>query len=134
MAPAVRQHPEARPPGSEVLMAEISLARSVQESPELVECSRHEGKECPRCDGSGFRPRKRCAGCGEPAGRPSEGGKALLGTKNSRDKDQPLWCLNCHPDSRFWTPTGRALRGWTSGWPKTLRLLSQMHVSFSPYP
>ena len=36
----------------------------------------HEGEDCPRCDGSGFRPRKRCAGCGEPAGRPSEGGQA----------------------------------------------------------
>jgi hypothetical protein len=52
------------------------------------------------CCLEGFRPRKRCAGCGEPAGRPYEGGKALLGIKNSRGKDRPLWCLNCHPDSR----------------------------------
>ncbi len=56
-------------------MAESSLARSAQEeSPELVECFRHEGEQCPRCDGSGFRPRKHCAGCDEPSGRPSEGG------------------------------------------------------------
>jgi len=35
-------------------MAERSLARSAQEeSPEkLVECFRHEGEDCPRCDGS----------------------------------------------------------------------------------
>ncbi len=49
-------------------MAEISLARSAQESPEFVECFRHDGKECPRYDGSGYRPRKYCAECGEPAG------------------------------------------------------------------
>ena len=98
MAPAVRQHPEARPPGIEVLMAEISLARSAQESPELIGCSRHEGEGCPRCDGSGFRPRRHCAGCGEPSGRPSQGGKALMGRRNARGWDQPMWCMDCHPD------------------------------------
>ncbi len=81
-------------------MAEISLARSAQESPELVECFRHEGEDCPRCDGPGFRLRKRCARCGEPAGKPSEEGRALLGLKNRRDKDQPMWCLHCHPEHR----------------------------------
>jgi hypothetical protein len=101
MAPAVVAHPEARPPGSEALMAEISLARSAQESPELVKCFRHEGEECPRCDGSGFRSRKRCEGCGEPAGRPSEGGRALRGLKDARGKDQPMWCMNCHPEHYF---------------------------------
>ena len=101
MAPAVRQHPEARPPGNEVLMAEISLARSAQESPELVECFRHEGEGCTRCNGSGFRPLKHCEGCGEPAGRPSKGGRALIGLKNARSKDQPMWCLHCHPEHHF---------------------------------
>ena len=103
MAPAVLQHPEARPPGSEVLMAETSLARSAQESLELV--------ECPRCDGSGFRPRRHCEGCGEPSGRPSEGGRALMGLKNARGKDQPMWCLFCHPEHRYldavWSGLGR---------------------------
>lgn len=60
-------------------MIEISLARSVQESLKLVGCPRHEGEECPRCNGLGFRPRKHCAGCGDPSGCPSEGGRALLG-------------------------------------------------------
>jgi hypothetical protein len=101
MAPAVRQHPEARPPGNEVLMAEISLARSAQQSPESVECFRHEGDRCPRCDGSGFRPLKHCEGCGEPAGHPSEGGRALMGLKNARGQDQPMWCLHCHPEHHF---------------------------------
>ena len=101
MAPAVLEHPEARPPGNEVLMAESSVARSAQESPELVECFRHEGEECPRCDGLGFRPRKRCEGCGEPSRRPSEGGRALMGLRNARDKDQPMWCLHCHPEHHF---------------------------------
>ena len=103
MAPAVLPHPEARPPGNEVLMAQSSLARSAQEeSPEeLVECFRHEGEECPRCDGSGYRPRKYCAGCGEPSGKPSEGGRALIGLKNAKGKDQPMWCLHCHPEHHF---------------------------------
>jgi hypothetical protein len=79
-------------------MAESSLARSAQESLELVECFRHEGGDCPRCDGSGYRPRKYCAGCEEPSGKPSEGGRVLMGLKNRRDKDQPMWCLHCHPE------------------------------------
>ena len=82
-------------------MAEISLARSAQESLELAECFRHEDEDCPRCDGSGFRLRKRCEGCEEPAGHPSEGGRALMGLKNARGKDQPMWCLWCHPEHRF---------------------------------
>ena len=83
-------------------MADSSLARSAQEPPEeLVECFRHEGEECPRCDGSGYRPRKYCAKCGEPSGKPSEGGRVLMGLKNRRDKDQPMWCLHCHPEHHF---------------------------------
>jgi hypothetical protein len=100
MAPAVRQHPEARTTRRK-LVIEISLARSAQEeSPEkkLVECSRHEGEECPRCNGTGFRPRRYCAGCWEPSGRPSQGGKALMGLKNRRGLDQPMYCLTCHPE------------------------------------
>ena len=66
--------------------------------PELVRCFRHEGEPCPRCDGSGYRPRKRCAGCGTPSGRPSEGGKALISFRNSRGWEQPFYCLGCHPE------------------------------------
>jgi hypothetical protein len=36
-------------------------------APEMVECLRHEGEGCPRCDGSCYRPPKQCAGCCEPA-------------------------------------------------------------------
>ena len=67
-------------------------------SPELVRCFRHEGEDCPRCDGSGYRPRKHCAGCSEPAGRPGRGAKALMGLRNRRGRDQPLYCLGCHPE------------------------------------
>ena len=67
-------------------------------SPKLVQCFRHEGEDCPRCDGSGHRPRKHCAGCGEPAGRPSRGDKALIGLRNRRGRSRPLYCLNCHPE------------------------------------
>ena len=65
---------------------------------ELVLCFRHEGERCPRCNGSGYRPRKHCAGCGEPAGRPSQGGKALVGMRDRRGPNQPLYCLGCHPE------------------------------------
>ena len=65
---------------------------------ELVRCFGHEGEACSRCDGRGYRSHKHCAGCGEPAGRPSQGGKALLGLRNRRGWDQPFYCLSCHPE------------------------------------
>ncbi len=64
----------------------------------LVRCFRHEGEDCPRCDGSAYRLRRHCTGCGEPAGRPSQGGKALMGLRNRRGRDQPFYCLGCHPE------------------------------------
>ncbi len=71
-------------------MIEVSVARYVQEeSPELVECFRHEGEECPRCDGSGFRPRKRCEGCGEA--------QSLV----RNPADGLMYCLECNPRFRF---------------------------------
>ena len=74
-------------------------------TPEPVRCFRHEGEACPRCDGSGHRPRKHCAECGEPAGRPREGGKALMGLRNRRERDQPFYCLGCHPELGGGLPT-----------------------------
>ena len=67
-------------------------------NPELIQCFRHEGEDCPRCEGSGYRPRKYCAGCGASAGRPSQGSKALMGLRNRRGRDQPFYCLGCHPE------------------------------------
>ena len=67
-------------------------------NPEFVLCFRHEGESCHRCNGSGYRPRKQCAGCGEPAVRPTQGGKALVGLRNRRGWDQPFYCLACHPE------------------------------------
>ena len=78
-------------------MIEISLARSAQESLELAECFRHEGEDCLRCDGSGFRPIKHCTGCGETAGSPSEG----IGFPLIRDRrgDGRLYHVRCLPDT-----------------------------------
>jgi hypothetical protein len=92
-------------------MAKSIIAHTAPEpTDEQVECFRLEGEDCPRCHGAGFRLRKHCAGCGEPAGRPSEGGKAILGLKNGRGKDQPMWCINCHPDSKFLDAHGSCLQ------------------------
>ena len=54
-------------------------------NPEPVECFRHEGEDCSRCDGSGYRLRRYCAGCGEPAGSISVGtGAPLVGKRGGR--------------------------------------------------
>jgi hypothetical protein len=76
----------------------IPLSNLAVCSPELVRCFRHEGERCPRCDGSGYRSRIYCTECGEPAGRPGRGGKALMGLRNRRGGDQPFYCLDCHPE------------------------------------
>ena len=77
----------------------IDVPRPELGNRELVQCFRHEGEECPRCEGSGYRPRKCCARCGTPSGRRSEGGRALIGLRNRRGWDQPLYCLGYHPES-----------------------------------
>jgi hypothetical protein len=84
-------------------VAKTSLAHSAHESTteERVECFRCAGEDCPKCGGSGYRERKRCAECGEPSGRISEGSRPLLSLPNNRNRNQPMWCVHCHPESRF---------------------------------
>jgi hypothetical protein len=103
--PRVVPHPKGQDQGKEsslISTASVHEERSVLtdpiREPELVRCFRHETEECPRCDGSGYRPRNRCAGCSEPAGQPSRGGKALMGLRNRSGRNQPLYCLACHPE------------------------------------
>jgi hypothetical protein len=77
---------------------DTSVARSAQESPDLLECFRHEGEECPRCDGSGFRPTKCCAGCSDAAGSVSEGtGFPLV---KDRCTDGRFYHVRCLPGTR----------------------------------
>ena len=91
------QLPEARTKRSRLLI-EVSVARLAQGSPELVACFRHEEDDCPRCDGSGFRGVKRCAGCGEAAGSVSEGtGFPLV---RDRRGDGRLYHVRCLPGTR----------------------------------
>jgi hypothetical protein len=99
MAPAVVEHPEARTKRSRLLI-DTSVARSAQEeSPEQVACFRHEGEECPRCGGSGFRLAKHCAGCGEAGGSVSEGtGFPLV---RDRREDGRLYHVRCLPDTPY---------------------------------
>jgi hypothetical protein len=68
--------------------------QSVARTPEMMECLRHEGSDCPRCDGSGRRPRKVCVGCGQPA-------KALQAARSAKSwgeaRSLPLYCSGCNP-------------------------------------
>ena len=68
---------------------------------EFVWCFRHEGEDCPRCDGSGVRLRARCSSCGVPAGCPSQGGKALSSERGAKNWEErrslPLYCMDCNP-------------------------------------
>ena len=97
MAPQELQLPEALT--TEAAVIEASVARSTQESPEtLVECFRHEGEECPRCNGSGFRPVKWCVGCGEAAGSPSKStGFPLVRDRHTAGR---LYHIRCLPGTR----------------------------------
>ena len=92
MAPSVERVPQGAPVGTPDSQIRYS---------ELVRCFRCKGAECPKCGGSGFRERKCCARCGVPAGRPSQGGKALSpegGAKSWEElRSLPLYCILCNP-------------------------------------
>jgi hypothetical protein len=64
----------------------------------LVRCSRHEDAECPRCDELEFRPVKRCAKCGEPAGSISAGTGAPLVRER---EDGHYYHVRCLPGTEF---------------------------------
>ena len=73
------------------------IERSVRHEAKMVECLRHEGQACPRCDGSGYRPAKRCAGCGET-------GKHLASARSAKSPEEaralPRYCPRCNPRRR----------------------------------
>ena len=47
----------------------------------------------------------RCAGCGVPSGKPSQGGAVLSG----KGPNQPLYCMDCNPDFMPRAQAGAAL-------------------------
>ena len=77
-------------------MIEKTLAQAAHQSTpeEHARCFRHHGEDCPRCDGSGFRPRKYCEGCGEAAGSVSEGtGFPLVRDRSTNGRFYHVRCL-----------------------------------------
>jgi hypothetical protein len=63
-----------------------------------VRCFKHEDAECPRYDGSEFKPLRRCAKCGEPAGSISAGTGAPLVRER---EDGHYYHVRCRPGTDF---------------------------------
>ena len=78
------------------LAVDIGDQRSTPE--EHARCFCHEDKECPRCNGSGFRPAKHYARCVEEAGSPSEGTDFPL-VRNHRGEGL-IYPVRCLPETR----------------------------------
>ena len=55
--------------------------------------------------GASLREPSRCAGCGVPSGKPSEGGAVLSG----KGPNQPLYCMHCNPGSLSREQAGAAI-------------------------
>jgi hypothetical protein len=68
------------------------------DSAQAVPCFRHEDDNCPRCHGSGYRPVKHCAECGEPAGSISARTGAPLITSR---EDGAYYHVRCDPHFRL---------------------------------
>ena len=81
---------------------------SIPKTPEQVECFRHEGEECHRCDGSGFRSRPVCAKCGKSA-------KNLSPARTAESPEEaralPRYCPKCNPRRRGIATALAALEG-----------------------
>lgn len=78
-------------------MIEKTLAHPAHQSTpeEHARCFRHEGEDCPRCDGLGFKPRRYCEICSESSGSISQGTGFPL-VKDRRTGG--LWFhVNCQP-------------------------------------
>ncbi len=81
---------------------------SIPKAEEQVRCFRHEGEGCPRCDGSGFRPRPVCAGCGQSA-------RTLSPARTAKSPEEaralPRYCPRCNPRRRGINAALAALEG-----------------------
>ncbi len=81
---------------------------SVRHEAGMVECFRHEGEDCPRCDGTGFRPRPVCAQCGE-------GARNLSPARTAKSPEEaralPRYCPRCNPRRRRGIAALAALEG-----------------------
>lgn len=83
------------------------IVGSVRHEAEMVECPRcgEASEQCPRCNGSGYRPRPVCAECGEVA-------KSLSSVRSAKSPEEaralPRYCSRCNPRRRN---SGAALAG-----------------------
>ena len=104
-APTVLVAPRGPNQGESSLIERSVPKDHERENPELTPCFRHEGEGCPRCDGSGQRPRPVCADCGEAA-------KNLTAARSAKSPEEsralPRYCPRCNPRRRN---AGAALAG-----------------------
>jgi hypothetical protein len=70
---------------------------SIPKAEERSRCFRHKGEGCPRCDGSGFRPRPVCTECGESARTFSP---ARTAKSPEEARALPRYCPECNPRRR----------------------------------
>ena len=64
------------------------------EAADKAEARAQAGADEKPATGASLREPSRCAGCGVPSGKPSEGGSILSG----KGPGQPLYCMDCNPE------------------------------------
>jgi hypothetical protein len=98
-------------------MAKTIIAHTAQESThEQVECFRHEGEDCPRCDGAralGYA--SVVQGAESPLDALLSAVRLLWVSGTVEARVSPCGAVTVTQIPGSWTHTGRALRGWSSG-------------------
>lgn len=97
----------------------MDLVRAAQ-APEMVECLRHEGEGCSRCDGSCYRPPSSVPGAASPPRRSSRSAQPSDGKRHGP----------CRCTAQAAIPALR-VRGWVASWTSVRRKIDRAGV---PHP